>query len=194
MAQFDMVLLDRIAFAARKCPERAADIVQCFKLNQMISKQMVVQELPRDTETNICVLGGWYGIGFMLQYNPKLRYTIVDIDPTCKVVGNMINFPNFTHITADATLFDTSEFDYIINCSSEHIDKRQLGDSFEKVKSNTTYIIQNNNNYDVDDHINCFGTCEQFVDYLSDFFAIVKSTTTPMDNGTERYTVVCKKM
>lgn len=195
MLQIDVKLLDRVALAARRCPERAVDIIQSLKYNQLASKHQIVKELPQNTNLRVGVLGGWYGIGFMaLSYTHPHLYTIIDCDPICKIVGDIINYPRFSFITGDACKIDTTEYDVLVNCSSEHMDRSLLAESFREIKHGKRYIIQNNNNFDVPDHVNCFATRESFVEYLSNHFAIEKATTTTMDNGTERYTVICRKM
>lgn len=195
MLHFDVNLLDRIALAARRYPERAADIMQCFKKNQLLSKHTLTKHLPQEGAASICVLGGWYGIGFMLsQNNKQLQYTIVDLDPVCQKVGELIGFRGFTHITHDATSFDVSGFDIIVNCSSEHMNKNQLQNSFDIIPIGKKCIFQNNNNFHSRDHVNCFESVNLFVDYLSTSFAIEETIITPMDNTTERFTVICKKM
>lgn len=195
MLQIDVELLDKIALAARRCPDRAADIIQGLKYNQLASKRQIIKELPQNTNLRIGVLGGWYGIGFMaLSTTPHHHYTMIDIDPTCKMVGDWIDYPGFTFLTGDACTTDTSNYDVIVNCSSEHMDRDKLTNSFHAIERGKRYIIQNNNNFDVPDHINCFATKESFVDYMSDSFAIEKATTTTMSNGTERYTIVCRRM
>lgn len=195
MLQIDVNLLDRIALAARRCPDRAVDIIQGLKYNQLASKHQIIKELPQDPNLRVGVLGGWYGIGFMaLSYTHPHIYTIIDSDPECKVVGEWIDYPRFSFITGDACTADTSGYDVLINCSSEHMDRDMLASSFEEIECGKRYIIQSNNNYDVPDHINCFASREKLVDFMSNHFAIEKATTTVMDNGTERYTVICRKL
>lgn len=194
MLHFDVNLLDKIALAARRYPEQAADIAQCFKRNQLLSKHILTKLLPQDDHASVCILGGWYGIGFMLaQQNKQLQYTIVDSNPICKDIGDLIGFEGFNHVTADATQFDVSKFNIIINCSSEHMNKEHLLHSFDVLPRGKKYIIQNNNNFHVSDHINCFKSIDKFTDYLCSSFVIEKEIVTPMDNDTERYTVVCRK-
>lgn len=195
MLQIDVNLLDRIAAVSRKHPELAADIIQGLKFNQLTSKLQVMDELPRDPETRVIVLGGWYGIGFMaLAKTRPLHYTMIDIDPNCEIVGELMLHPRFQFITADACMINTDHFDVIVNCSSEHMDRDDLERSFTTIQQGKKYIIQNNNNFNVPDHTNCFPSIDKFVDYLSNHFAIESARITAMDNGTERYTVVCRKM
>lgn len=194
MVRVDVDLLDRIAFACRKYPDRAVDITQSFKYNQITSKATVQRLLP-PTPSKICVLGGWYGLGFMCTAtNISNTYTCIDIDPHCQLIGETLDQPNFYFVTANALEYDVSEFDIIINCSTEHMDRRELKQSFVRIPNHTMCIFQNNNNFNVEDHINCFDNIELFEDFISEDFAILETVVDKMDNRTERYTILCRKM
>lgn len=193
MVRIDVDLLDRIAFACKKYPERAVDIAQSFKYNQIKSKTTVQSLLPH-TKSKICVLGGWYGLGFMLTDSIKHTYHCVDIDPVCESIGNALSRPNFHFTTADALTYDVSHFHTVVNCSTEHMDRHLLQQWFTSLPNGTRCVFQNNNNFQVPDHINCFASASDFEEYLCEHFGILETITDRMDNSTERYTVLCKKM
>lgn len=191
MLQFDVDVLDRIAYACKKYPERAVDIAQSFKKNQLSSKNAVCTHIP-SASNGVCVLGGWYGMGFLLL-RPQTHYTFVDIDPTCKSIGDIIWNGKAEFICADALQYNAREYDTIINCSTEHMDRKLLSRSFNNISPHSLCIFQNSNNDDVEDHINCFTSADSFREYLEDTFIVMNCMTQSMDNSTERYTAVCIK-
>jgi hypothetical protein len=130
----------------------------------------------------------------LTRTNNQSKYTCVDIDPKCEEIGNILSHNSFSFITADALSFNVSGFDLVINSSTEHMDKGKLFSWFETVPIGMTCIFQNNNNFDVEDHINCFSSISLFEDFISESFGILESSVDVMDNGTERYTILCRKM
>jgi hypothetical protein len=193
MPLFDVNLMDGIARACRKYPERAVDITQSFKHNQLISKHEVVKNIPKSS--NVCVLGGWYGVGFMMmRHDNQTKYTCIDRDSMCKLIGEEIDCKQFSFQTADALTFNTNPYNLIVNCSTEHMNNELLKQSFKNINFHKLCIFQNNNNFNVPDHINCFHTLSEFEEYLGEDFSIHSATETIMDNNTKRYTVVCRKM
>lgn len=193
MLQIDVKLLDGIYRAIYNYPERARDIAHSFKSNQILSKMEVVKHIP--PHSSVCLLGGWYAIGFMMANTDRtIRFTSVDIDRKCMHVGRMIAAAGYTHIHGDALTFNTNDYDVVVNCSTEHMDTNELQFSFANIASGKLCIFQNNNNFGVEDHINCFPSMAEFRTYLQEQFEILDCNTTLMDNGTERYNVKCIKM
>lgn len=190
MLQIDVDRLDRIARAIKQYPDRAVDIAQSFKKNQMISKEEVISHIPE--RSHVCVLGGWYGTGFLLN-SRKASYTFVDIDPVCKQIGKVLWWHLAEFVHADALTFDTTPYDVIVNCSTEHMHRTLLADHLRVVPRGKIYIMQNSNKRDVEDHINCFRSEQDFRSYIEEESSmIVRSCSTVlMDNASERYTAVC---
>lgn len=192
MLQIDVKILDGMYRAIRQYPERAIDIAHSFKSNQLISKLEVTKHIPPNS--SVCLLGGWYAIGFMLtNTDPTIKFTSVDIDRKCMHVGKIIAAPGYTYIHTNALAFNTDSYDVVVNCSTEHMDTEQLQFSFANISRGKLCIFQNNDGFGVDDHINCFPTAGDFCEYLEEQFNITTCTSTLMDNGITRYTVVCTK-
>jgi len=141
---------------------------------QIGSKQWLCEKLEPiiATECNyspkIALLGGWYGMtAFLLlnRNNIDIKYIrSFDLDPTCEAIADMINenwvFDSwkFKAMTGDINSIDFSEFDIIINTSTEHIDGR---DWFDKLHNDQIIAIQSNN-MPHDDHIFVMETLKDF--------------------------------
>lgn len=192
MLQIDVKILDGIYQAIHNYPERATDIAQSFKSNQIRSKMEVVRHIP--SNSSVCLLGGWYAIGFMLtNTDTTIRFTSVDIDRKCMHIGKTIAAAGYKYIHGDALTFNTNDYDVVVNCSTEHMDTDRLQFSFANIEKGKLCIFQNNDNYGVEGHINCFPTVNAFCDYIKEQFNITEYSTTTMDNGTTRYTIICTK-
>lgn len=192
MLRIDVNLLDRMALAAKRYPHRASDILQSIKKNQLISKQVVVDHIP--TNSRVCVMGGWYALAFMLlTEDPTIKYTSLDLDSDCTAIGNLLSpGSQFEFITANALNY-VGDFDVYVNCSTEHMDNEQLLFAMTNIETGKLCIFQNNNNFNVPDHINCFSTLEEYVDYLKDYIDIQQTFEDRMDNGTTRFTIIGNK-
>jgi hypothetical protein len=183
----DFTILDLASWsqAIRNFPERARDIAQTFSYNQLASKKEVANIV---TPGKILILGGWYCNVFASLLKGSF-ITSVDIDPVCKNIGKTMN-PHVNFECENALTYKPSMYvDWIINTSTEHMNKDQLLLSFENIHSGTNCVFQNNNNFNVEDHINCFPTLDAFTTYLSNDFEIVNAHEIELDTGKKRFTV-----
>lgn len=118
-----------------------------FSHGQIESKIWLCTELEKfiPTRAKIALLGGWYGIISLLLFS-RCQSSIdyirsYDLDPNVESIADKINNAwvydkwKFKAITADANSLDLSEFDVVINTSSEHIIDRSW---FDKL---TTQLI-----------------------------------------------------
>lgn len=191
MLHIDVNFIDRLAKTCKKFPDRAVDIMQSVKKNQLKSKTRVFNHIANNSR--VCVVGGWYGAPYLLA-NPTCTYTFVDIDPCCAEVGRYM-WENKSHFaTADAADWDYSAYDIVINSSTEHMDKDKLQKMFSGLHPGQTVILQNSNQHQVHDHINCFDSIESYVDWVSAFLIVGGSFTDIMDNNSKRFTLVCRSM
>ena len=118
----------------------------------------------------IAILGGWYGMSaFLLLSDPVMPVFIdhirsYDIDPTCEPIADMINenwvFDSwkFKAMTGDVDEIDFSDFDIIINTSTEHMSSNKWFDNL----NNEQLIVIQSNNMPHDDHIHTLNTLEEF--------------------------------
>lgn len=172
--------------AIRNFPDRARDIAQTFSYNQLTSKAEVAKLITKSGK--VTILGGWY-CNVFAHFLKGCQITSVDIDPACANIGRTIN-PHVCFEVDDALTYKISMYqDMVINTSTEHMDHHKLLLSFENIPSGMKCYFQNNNMFNVDDHINCFNSNDEFCQYLQDDFLIMNKITTELDTGAKRFTV-----
>jgi len=132
------------------------EIRDAFHSNQIFSKNKAIAAYDSIHVDNCSVLfiGSWFGVmtNYILQYY-NCYVTEIDVDMRCRQISTRFNHkePRYLgHYTADINVFDRmNEYDVIINLSTEHMNN----DWFNRVKTGTKVVIQNNN-LKIDDHIN----------------------------------------
>lgn len=155
-------------------PEVAIPISSSFASSQLISKLDIVQDIERhDNVRNVCILAGWFCVGFKLLFTKSFHITSVDIDPSCKLLGKRM-FADVNFITEDIVSYKPTA-DVIVNTSTEHINRLSLKKSFANILPNTVCYFQNNNINWYEDHINCFKTLDEFTLFLDDEFHIISA-------------------
>lgn len=140
-----------------------------FSSGQIQSKEWLLRELAKfDIEyrdNTFIIVGAWFGtLGVMAkQMFRKANIIMIDIDPRCeKFVHNIIyNAADIKYTTEDMYEHHYTE-DIIINTSCEHIvDIRKW---INCIPLNRTIVLQSNNYLEGNDHINCVGSEEEFVE------------------------------
>ena len=154
----------------------------CFARGQIQSKQWIVTELEKlGVELGTVFLcAGWYAtlatMLFESDVKPNKLFSF-DIDPSCVSIAKVFNKPwlrddwkfqasiaNILDIDYDSYTFDvtrsdgticdiTASPDTIINTSCEHIP--DFDKWYNRIPSNKLVILQSNNYFEVDEHVNC---------------------------------------
>lgn len=152
-------------------------VLESFWKGQLKSKEWLIQHLYKHISVSepivdIVIHGGWNGVLANLLYNSSIavrNVRSIDIDESCEQTANTINKRQeiaglFQAITQDMCLY---EYEYIphivINTSTEHITQEQYDIWLERVPSESLIVLQNNNYYDLPEHIRCFNSVENFV-------------------------------
>lgn len=148
--------------------------LESFWGGQLQSKTWLIEHLEKSsriTNASVVIHGGWNGVLASMLFNSTvgIRHIIsLDIDPNCVGIANTINKRQemegkFKAITADMCNYEyDNQPDIVINTSCEHITKEQYERWIENVPKSSKIILQSNNYFDLDEHINCVGTLEQF--------------------------------
>lgn len=114
------------------------------------------------------IVGGWIGTlsYILLQQNDNLLITSLDINPFCARSAAQINHgfsKSFAAITHDMYEYDRYEdFQVVINTSCEHIPDVRAW--LDKLAKGTIVILQSNDYFVDEDHINCVSSIEEFKD------------------------------
>lgn len=155
-------------------------------LGQLTSKKQLI-DLIKKHELDIGVTfiyGGWYGhlAAMMTEHGVEAERVIsFDIDEKCEEVAKFLNKPalidnwKFQASTADVTTMELNPCvidvkksngehvqisatpNTIINTSSEHMND----DWFDYVPAGTLLIMQSNNFYDCEGHVNCVDSIDE---------------------------------
>jgi len=163
----------------------------CFSRGQLESKLWLIQELE-DCKINlgtVFLCAGWYATlaTMLFQSNIKLdNVRSFDIDDTCVDIAETFNKPwfvdswKFKGITQDIMDVDYNEHtwqywsnannrmskpitdspDTIINTSCEHIENFE--EWYAKIPDGKLVVLQSNNYYEVDEHVNCVKDIKEF--------------------------------
>ena len=168
------------------------DLLDSFSPNQFKSKLKLINHIKDlnilNKDSEIVIFGSWYGsILIPAFYNEVKRITAIDKDP--KVISrakyNLFKDTNVDFITADVFDWapDSSRIkntDLIINTSCEHMP------SMKKLEldSNAHFAFTSNNMYDIEGHINCVSSIEEFKWQLPDNAKVLKEDRIVDDRGT----------
>ena len=166
----------------RKYKDNTEFNADCFSRGQLESKLWLVKELQKtkvDLGT-VFLCAGWYATLATMLFESSITVDKIrsfDIDDTCRAIAETFNkpwvkdnwkfksstkdimdinyeFERYEVIRADGTtcpLDDTP--DTIINTSCEHIENFE--EWYAKIPVGKLVILQSNNFFDVDEHVNC---------------------------------------
>lgn len=157
---------------------RIKDVLDSFSEGQIQSKRWAVEnliQLVAPHHDRCMVIGGWYGLfSYLLAeegFEPKI--TNIDLDPSCELIGYKINDnPNIGFETANGFEFIDNDAhnnkSKIVVCTAcEHIDQEEIDKFLQNKDRNMLVCFQSNNYYEVDSHINCKDSLDDFVNSLS---------------------------
>lgn len=147
--------------------------LESFWKGQVNSKLWLIDNLSNFLNADpkkIVIHGGWNGVLASLLFNTDInitRITSVDIDPSCEEVARTVNKRQeiegrFIAVTADMTSYNY-EADIVINTSCEHITQEQYTEWLNLVPKEALIVLQSNNFFDLDEHINCATDVNDFV-------------------------------
>jgi hypothetical protein len=182
----DNAILSQVKNTLTKFPETEVAFSDALSLGQLQSKLWLIQNLPDELGT-VFICAGWYGTLAALMFeraNDKFdKIRSFDIDPKCAVIADNINRPQvmdgwqfkastldimlldyptvYTTYRANGTSLDLTEIpNTIINTSCEHIENFEQW--YDNIPLGTLVILQSNNYYEIDEHVNCVNNVDDF--------------------------------
>ena len=176
------------------------DLLDSFSPNQFKSKLKLVEHIDKldilTKNSEIVIFGSWYGsILIPAFYNKVKKITCIDQD--AKVISrakyNLFKDFNVDFITGDVFEFRDSykNADLFINTSCEHMKSmKEWGPSPEYKNpwwdrvSPAYFAFQSNNMYDIEGHINCVSSIEEFKYQMPDKAEILVEDKIVDDRGT----------
>ena len=164
--------------------------LDCLSRGQLASKKWLVDELKNIDNLalgKVCLCAGWYATIIPLMKEAGIDFELVrsfDLDPTVWKIAEEFNKDllidgwRFKAQTADineldffVTRFETERddgtfqplkerFDTIVNTSCEHIEG--FDSWYNKIPAGKLMILQSNNYFEIDEHVNCSDSLEAF--------------------------------
>jgi len=192
---FDRDTLNTIRRLIDNYPDRIVDVLNSLSKNQYVSKDWLIEKLndyphhfkykSLDKKINICLLASWYGLlAYRMVDKFKLKQIAnidcIDFDPKSKSVAKKLwkkidadNLENgkLTYIKfIEQDINDIKDLNYplVICTSCEHLEQKLIDNIIDKLEQHTLVVLQSNNYKEVNEHINCVDTKENFANqYVS---------------------------
>ena len=173
-----------------------ADLTDALTWGQLKSKRWLIDELEKlDLDLGTVFLcAGWYATLAAMMFDANLKIDKIrsfDIDESCIAIADCINSNKvkdgwkFKAITQDILEIDYDEYTWqtwskannrmcypitdqvntIINTSCEHIEN--FDDWYNKIPQGKIVILQTNNYFEIEDHINCSKNILEFAEQSS---------------------------
>ena len=148
--------------------------LESFWKGQINSKVWLIEHLERHYQNrpyNILLCGGWNGVLATLLFNSMMditRIVSMDIDAKCEEIAYNMNKDyemqgRFKAITSDMLAYeDYDKHNLIINTVCEHMTQEQYNNWLDKLPANKRVIIQSNDYFSHEEHVNCKQTLEEF--------------------------------
>ena len=148
--------------------------LESFWKGQLRSKVWLVEHLCRYNEVMspvIVIHGGWNGVLASLLFNSELnpsKIISVDIDPACENIASTINKRQemkgkFKSVTCNMIDYTYKKSPCIlINTSVEHMAHEDYNQWLGNTPSSSLKVVQSNNYYGLDEHVNCSSSLRQF--------------------------------
>ena len=156
---------------------RIKDLIHSVDKNHWKSKQWLVDEfykLYNHDNGSFYIGGGWYGLlSYLIRNawpNESLNITSGDIDSRCEEFGwKLFHKSDINFVTEDMVSSDLTEYSAIISTSCEHIEPEILEKFIKSKRKDAWVVLQSNNFYELDSHINCFPNEKAFANWVKPF-------------------------
>jgi len=198
--KFLQTILNNLISSSMREVREDKDLLDSFSPNQFKSKLKLVEHIDKlnilTKDSEIVIFGSWYGsILIPAFYNRVKKITCIDQD--AKVISrakyNLFKDFNIDFITGDVFEFRDSfkNADLFINTSCEHMKSmKEWGPAptyknpwWDRV-SPAYFAFQSNNMYDIEGHINCVSSIEEFKYQMPDKAEILVEDKIIDDRGT----------
>lgn len=164
--------------------------MDCMSRGQLESKKWLVDELKNIEGLSlgkVCLCAGWYATVIPLITEAGIEFDLIrsfDLDPTVWRISETFNkdllidgwkfkaqTANINKLDFAVTRFETERddgstqplkerFDTIVNTSCEHIEG--FDSWYNKIPAGKLMILQSNNYFEIDEHVNCSDSLEAF--------------------------------
>lgn len=198
----DLTLLENILTAIKHSQELELDILDSFSKNQFAAKGKILEVVDQlqilDQTSEVIIFGCWYGSILIPALSPNVkRITGIDLDDKAiKIAKNSFfkNYSNLDFITDD--IFSKfrgryTETKLFINTSCEHMPSMKTWPWWDQVQPDTYFAFQSNNMSQIEGHVNCVQSLEEFKTQLPLGSSVLFEDELEDERGT-RYTLIGK--
>ena len=131
------------------------DVINSVNQNQIKNKLWLIEKLKpyldMYTSPKVIIAAGWHGLlAHLLDDRDNIKS--FDIDHTC---AQTKLFDNVSYKTNDIVKHNPENYDILICTSCEHITDDQILTWIKRKKQDSLVIIQSNDYFQIEDHINC---------------------------------------
>jgi len=191
----DLQLFKNIMAEAR----HNTDLLDSYSPNQFKSKENLINHINDldilNDESEIVILGGWYGSILIPAFKDVKEITLIDIDDNVIKISKNRLFNHYTNVDYITTnVFNLKKHknrvenaNLIINASCENM--KSMNEL--QLDTNAYFAFQSNNMYDIHDSINCVKSMDEFRKQLPNNTKILIEDEVPDDRGT-RFTIIGK--
>ena len=141
-------------------------IINSINDNQEQSKNWLIEKsveyFTYFDKPKVCIAAGWYGsIANKLKKYLDNGVITFDKDPQCKTIGQKL-YKDVNFATAEIEYFNFTTYDIVICTSCEHLKQKVINDMLGRIKKGALVILQSNNWFDYETHINCHNSIIDF--------------------------------
>ena len=148
-----------------------SDLLDSYSPNQFKTKERLIGHIKDlnvvNEQSEITILGGWYGSILIPAFKEAKRISLIDIDKNATSIGKQRLFKHYNNvdfITSD--VFDKNRYgriryaNLVINTSCEHMKPMKELEALQQ--SNAYFAFTSNNMLSIEGHINCVYDLDDF--------------------------------
>lgn len=213
----DYTTIDNVMQTIHEHVDRKDDILDSFSSNQCRSKSALLNAVDKldilDANSTVVIWGGWYGSILIPHLANKVKKIInIDLDDEATKISKKFfsNFENVDYICDDVFASCRKQYrdtNLIINTSCEHMQPMKEWPWFgpgavkednipgkdPKISSNCYFAFQSNNMFDIEGHINCVNSLDEFKQQMPERAKVLHEEKIVDTRGT-RYMLVGRFM
>ncbi len=170
-----------------------SDLLDSYSPNQFKTKERLIGHV-RDLnvvneQSEITILGGWYGSILIPAFKEAKRISLIDIDKNATSIGKQRLFKHYNNvdfITSD--VFDKNRYgriryaNLVINTSCEHMKPMRELEALQQ--SNAYFAFTSNNMLSIEGHINCVYDLDDFEKQMPDNAKVLVRDSITDERGT----------
>ena len=170
-----------------------SDLLDSYSPNQFKTKERLIGHVRNlnvvNEQSEITILGGWYGSILIPAFKEAKRISLIDIDKNATSIGKQRLFKHYNNvdfITSD--VFDKNRYgriryaNLIINTSCEHMKPMRELEALQQ--SNAYFAFTSNNMLSIEGHINCVYDLDDFEKQMPDNAKILVRDSITDERGT----------